>query len=86
MIVSEHEFDAAQEELSRSELIDLVRKILAVAGTEEQVHALVVLFEMNVPHPEASGLIFWPDDYGLGSDPTAEEIVDQALNYSPVLL
>jgi hypothetical protein len=41
----------------------------------------------SVAHPEASGLIFWPDRYfDTGHEPTAEEIVDAALAHQPIQL
>jgi hypothetical protein len=44
--------------MTRDELIDLVRRILAAeARTEEEEDALVRQFEENVPHPSASDLI-----------------------------
>jgi hypothetical protein len=36
--------------------------------------------EKSVPHPEVSDLIFW-DDRNL----TAEEIVEEALSYQPIM-
>ena len=74
------------DKLSREELIELVEKILKVEGNEDEVTDWVNLFEDNVPHPEASGLIFWPSRYGLASNPSAEEIVDKALSYKPIQL
>ena len=72
--------------LSKRALIELVEKIIRVQGTEEEVNEWVHLFEQNVLHPEASGLIFWSSDYGLGRSPSAEEIVEAALNYKPIQL
>ena len=42
-------------------------------------------FEANVPHPEASDLIFYPDRY-FADEPTAEQVVDCALSYRPLQL
>jgi hypothetical protein len=74
------------DKLSREELVELVRKIRNVEGNEEEIVAWVNLFENNVPHPEASGLIFWSSKYGLSSNPSPEEIVDKALSYKPLQL
>jgi hypothetical protein len=74
------------ERLNRDQLIELVGKIIAVRGTEKEIDSWVRIFAANVPHPEASGLIFWSSRYGLGRSPTAEEIVDKALSYRPIQL
>ena len=72
--------------MTRDELIDLVRRIMAAeGGTQEEVDRLVDLFLENVPHPEADGLIFYPEQH-FGHEPTAEEVVDGALTYRPIEL
>ena len=68
--------------LSRQELIELVRKIINVEGTEEEIDEWEQELKANVPHPEVSGLIFYPED----EDVTPEEIVDEALSYKPIAL
>ena len=75
-----------KDKLTREELCKLVEKILNVEGSEEEIVAWVNRFQRNVPHPEASGLIFWSNMYGLGNAPSAEEIVDKALDYKPIEL
>jgi len=69
---------------SRDDLIALVQKIQnAGKASEATVDAWVTQFKQSVPHPYASDLIFWPDQEGLPENPTAEQIVDAALNYKP---
>lgn len=68
------------QELAREELIELVKKIMDCDGTEEEIDNMILELEENVPHPEISDLIFW------GEDKTAEQIVDIALNYKPIML
>lgn len=75
-------------DLSRSELIDLVRRIQRGEGTEEETQRMVRRFDESVPHPESTALIFWPDqqfgpDHG---EPTPEQIVDRALAYKAIEL
>lgn len=67
--------------LTRDELIAVVRKLMAAEGSEEELDELEELLEENVPHPEVSALIYYPD-----REMTAEEIVDKALNYRPIIL
>jgi hypothetical protein len=78
----------ARPQLDREQLIELVRDILDFdAHTDEELNALVAEFSENVPHPEASGLIFWSDRYfEPGRMPTPEQIVDKALSYRPIPL
>lgn len=74
------------QKLSRDELIELVKKISDPENNEEDISNWLEIFERNVPYPGVSDLIFWPRRCGLGSDPTAEEIVDKALSYKPIQL
>jgi len=67
--------------LSRNELIDLVEKIMEDQGNEQEIDQWLEIIDQNVPHPEISNLIFWND-----KDCSAEEIVDTALAYQPILL
>jgi len=69
--------------LSRKELTELVRKIMNVEGTEEQIDKMIDILEANVPHPYVSDLIFYPDE---DREQTAEEIIEKALSYKPVQL
>ncbi len=66
------------ETLSRSQLIDLVQRIIDVKGTEEEIASWVELVNSIVPHPDILELIYY-DDQEL----TAEQIVDKALQYKP---
>ena len=78
-------------ELSRDELIELVERITRGEGaTEDEADRLIERFESNVPRPDASDLIFWPEQ-ALGADYpgrelTAAEVVDIALGYRPIAL
>ena len=67
--------------ITREELAEIVRRIIA-AGPDTDHY--VELFEANVPHPRASGLIFWPPDELWNA--SAEQIVDAALAYRPIAL
>ena len=69
--------------MTREQLIQLVQKILDCDGTEGEVDEMIHLLEKNVPHPEVSGLIFWPEG---GVELTPEQIVDKALAYKPIQL
>lgn len=73
----------APEKLSRSELIELVKKICDAEGTEEEQEDMMSLLQANVPHPEVSDLIYYPPD---DAELSPEEIVDRALAYKPIQL
>ncbi|SFS52486.1 bacteriocin immunity protein [Marininema halotolerans] len=67
--------------LNREELVELVRRIIDVDGTEEEIDQMIDLFEEIVPNPKGSGLIFYPEN----EDVTPEEIVEEALHYEPII-
>jgi Colicin immunity protein / pyocin immunity protein len=77
------------ENLSKNQLLKLVTDIINANGTESEIDAWISTFKNNVPHPNASDLIFYPDQVsGIepGQELTPDEIVDIALAYKPILL
>ena len=68
--------------LTRAELIDLVERIMAAHGSEEELDRMLERFAAAVPHPSASDLIYYPTQ----ASPTAAQIVDQAMSYRPIQL
>lgn len=70
-------------DLTRDQLIGLVRKIMAADGTKEEEDRLVDILEASVPHPRVLNLIYHPDAEGITDELTAEEVVDTALAYTP---
>ncbi|MGW0828431.1 bacteriocin immunity protein [Streptomyces sp. NPDC002845] len=66
-------------DLSRDQLVELVRRIVTFDGTEEEVDAMEQLFEESVPYPGAYSLIYRHDP-----ELTPEEVVDTALSYEPI--
>ena len=69
------------QEHSREELIALVRRIMNVEGSEEEIDGWMEELRASVPHPRVSDLIFH-DVRGL----SPAEIVDEALGYRPIPL
>lgn len=49
------------KQLSKEDLIELVGKIMNVEGSEEEIDRMIELLK-QVPHPEASDLIFWNEN------------------------
>ena len=70
-------------DLTRDEMIALVKRISAAEGTEAEINDAVELFIVNCKHPEGSDLIFWPHGYPHDPskpEPTVEKIVDMAMS------
>jgi arabinogalactan endo-1,4-beta-galactosidase len=78
--------------MTRNELIELGKRIVAAQGSEAELDDLMEIFDKNVPHPSGSNLFYWPENYNArttiisGYDPTVEEVVDRCLAYKPIIL
>jgi Colicin immunity protein / pyocin immunity protein len=70
----------------RESLIEIAERL--IGGDYQSDEALdrdMAEFAAAVPHPHASNLIYyWQDEFD--HQPTAEEVVDRALNYRPIQL
>lgn len=62
--------------MTRSEMIDMVRRVQKLDGTENEIDALIGTLIRQVPHANISDLIHRPPNRIQLS---AEEIVDEAL-------
>lgn len=69
------------EKITKEELVELVRKIVGALGTEEEIDGWINVLEENVPDPEVSDLIFYPD-----KEMTPEEVIERALSYRSIHL
>ncbi|AWK12876.1 hypothetical protein DDQ41_12475 [Streptomyces spongiicola] len=67
--------------MTRDELVEIVGRLLA-ADPESDYYLL--LLKANAPHPGVGDLVFHASD-GI-QDASAEEIVNEALNYRPIAL
>lgn len=78
--------------MTREELIELGYKIVNCEGSEDEIDELMELFDENVPHPDGANLFFYPENYNARKDdisqynPTVEEVIDKALNYTAIQL
>ncbi|MDO3680349.1 e9imm peptide [Paenibacillus ehimensis] len=68
-------------ELSREELIGLVEQVMQCSGEEWEMDIWLDMITSSVADPSISDYIFWSHE-----DLSAEEIVDKALAYKPILL
>ncbi len=69
-------------DVTRDELIEIVRRILA--GDLDDQEYYLLLLDTNVPHPGAGDLIFQPPPELEDAPP--ERIVDAALSHRPIAL
>lgn len=69
------------QQLNRTELIQLVQRIKACDGTEAEVDEMISALAANIIHPVGTNLIFRPK-----RKMTAEELVDEALSHTPIQL
>ncbi|OME13790.1 bacteriocin immunity protein [Paenibacillus odorifer] len=69
------------KQIRKTDLIELVRKIMDAEGIEEEIDAMIEILKQNVSHPQVSDLIFGNED-----EWTPEQIVEQALSYKPIPL
>lgn len=68
-------------QLTRTELIELVERIISAEGSEAEIDDWLTIVQQHVPHPEISNLIFWNEE-----EWTPTQIVDEALAYQPIIL
>jgi hypothetical protein len=68
--------------LNRQELVELVRRIIeSDFETEEESWKAVELLQANVPDPNVTDYIFWPDP--IDRDVNPAEVIDRALAFKP---
>jgi hypothetical protein len=65
-------------EPNRSHLVEIVDRIIRCDGSEAEIDELIRTFCESVPHPQALNV--------LGSSGSAEQIVEKALSYRPIIL
>ncbi len=69
------------DKLKKEELIKLVERMCKGEGSDDEISEWMELLEQNLLDPNISDLIFWNNE-----DLTAEQIVDRAMNYKPIIL
>jgi hypothetical protein len=78
--------------MTKNELIELGKRIVAAQGSDDKINELMEIFDKNVPHPNGSNLFYYPENYNARTtilsqyNPTVEEVVDQCLSYTAILL
>lgn len=71
----------SEQTYTRTQLIDVVQQVMDCDGTEEEIDQKIQWLEQNIADPNVIDYIFWPK-----VELTAEQIVDKALGYTPVVL
>jgi hypothetical protein len=78
--------------MTKEELIEIVVRILDFDNYGDFQEYYMELFDLNVPMPNASNLVFYPENYNPRRDklgeynPTPKEIVERALSYKAIEL
>ncbi|MEM8864635.1 MAG: bacteriocin immunity protein [Planctomycetota bacterium] len=74
--------------MERDEILCVIEKLIEADDTlsEEDIEALVQRFVDSIDHPGGSDLIYFPHFWGLGHDPSPEQILDEAINWIPRVL
>ena len=67
--------------MTKTELIELVRRVMEADGTEEELSAIIDTVSRAVPYPGWTNLLYYND-----RELSAEEVVAQALAYKPIQL
>lgn len=63
---------------NREHLVQIVRRIIELDGSEEEIDELIAEFIRSVPHPQAINVLGRHDD--------AEGVVEEALSYEPIAM
>jgi len=69
------------EKLSKEQLVSLVARVQEGEGSEEELEALLMLIDRNVPDPNVRNLIFYSPQ-----SLTPEEVIERAFAYRPIVL
>ena len=67
--------------MTKSELINLVRRVVEADGTESELDEYIQLVSRSVPHPRWTDLMYYNT-----RELTPEEVVEEALAYRPTQL
>lgn len=68
--------------IDREMIVALIQRVMdADYADDDECDRMLEELAQSVPHPEWSGLIFWPD-----REMSASEILDVALAYRPIQL
>ena len=68
-------------DITRAELVEITRRVMAGQGSENAVSFWLLMLAANLPDPNVSDLIYWPDVYfedGERRELTPEQVVDVA--------
>ena len=73
-------------QLADRDLVQLIQWLIDSKGSESEESYWLDLLSANLPHPDISDLIYWPSEFGLPDEPTAEEILAQAKAHKVIQL
>jgi hypothetical protein len=67
--------------MTKEELAELIRRVIEVDGTEQEIDACIEAISNAVPHPSWTDLVYHND-----RDLSPEEVAEVALAYKPIQL
>ena len=72
-------------DMASRELVQTVEKLLQPQPkmTDDELHQLMDRFEASIRHPAGTDLIYYPQKWGVPTNASAEEIVNEALSWRP---
>ncbi|MEG0558099.1 MAG: hypothetical protein RR574_16785 [Comamonas sp.] len=76
-------YERRVENITKQELIEMARRVMAHDGDEHAVEFWLSMREINIPNDRISDLIFWPDEYfddaNYAQHLSPEQIIEIAL-------
>jgi hypothetical protein len=72
-------------DVTERELVQTVEKLVEPQPdmTDEQLEQLIEKFVASIRHPAGTDLIYYPQQWGLPADASADRIVSEALSWRP---
>lgn len=85
LVFSAHFFIDKTNVMDEAQLAKIVRDIRSppTSLSNDDLDKLVEEFIQSIPHPGGSDLLFYPSNWGVDEDATAEEIASVALSWAP---
>jgi hypothetical protein len=79
-------YEKRLENVSKSELVELARRVMQAEGSEHAIDFWLSMLEINIPNSRISALIFWPGEYfgheDYPQELSPEQVIEIALRDS----
>ncbi len=72
-------------DMNQRDLVQMVEKLVSPPShmTDRELEQSIETFVASISHPAGTDLIYYPEQWGLPADPSAEMIVNEALSWRP---